>query len=102
MASLAVLFGLTFLVILFTSIISKGYTSFLQSSFRLEVFLDPAVIDPSGAREENALLMADYDALAAEALIEGLKHRSRSLASMSARHGRCCRRMPTPRSATMC
>ena len=38
---LAVMFGLTFLVILFTNIISKGYTSFLQSAFRLEVFLDP-------------------------------------------------------------
>jgi len=69
----AVLFGLTFLVILFSSIISKGYTSFLQSAFRLEVFLDPAIIDPSGKREENTLLMADYSALATDALIKALK-----------------------------
>ena len=58
-------------MILFANIIAKGYTSFLQSSFRLEVYLDPAVIDPSGAREENALLMADYNALAAESADEG-------------------------------
>ena len=69
----AVIFGLTFLVILFSSIISKGYTSFLQSAFRLEVFLDPAIIDPSGKREENTLLMADYSALATDALIKALK-----------------------------
>jgi phosphate transport system permease protein len=70
---LAVLFGLTFLVILFTNIIARGYTSFLQSSFRLDVALDPATIDPSGTREENALLMADYGALATEALVKALK-----------------------------
>src|SRR5262249_24151001 len=69
----AILFGLTFLVILFTSIISKGYTSFLQSAFRLDVTLDASQIDPSGKREENALVMADYGALATEALIKALK-----------------------------
>ena len=37
----AILFGLAFLAILFTSIISKGYTAFLQSSFKLNVALDP-------------------------------------------------------------
>ena len=50
----AVIFGLTFLVILFASIISKGYTS-------------------SGTREENTLLMADYSALATDALVKALK-----------------------------
>jgi phosphate transport system permease protein len=37
------------------------------------VFLDPAVIDPSGKREENTLLMADYSALATDALVKALK-----------------------------
>jgi phosphate transport system permease protein len=69
----AVLFGLTFLAILFTSIISKGYSSFLQSAFRLDVVLDPAGIDPSGTREEGSLLMADYGALSTTALVKLLK-----------------------------
>ncbi len=44
--SLAILFGLAFLAILFGTIISKGYTAFVQSSFKLNVNLDRAVIDP--------------------------------------------------------
>jgi phosphate transport system permease protein len=84
---LAVLFGLTFLVILFTNIIARGYTSFLQSSFRLAVHLDPAVIDPSGAREENALLMADYGSLAADALMKALKLDPKSRADERAATG---------------
>jgi phosphate transport system permease protein len=69
----AILFGLSFLFILFASIVSKGYTSFQQSAFKLEVHLDPEVIDPAGKREENALLMADYGEVAAAALIKALK-----------------------------
>ena len=70
---IAILFGLSFLVLLFASIISKGYTSFQQSAFKLDVHLDPQVIDPSGKREENALLMADYGELASSALVKALK-----------------------------
>ena len=98
---LAVLFGLTFLVILFTNIIARGYTSFLQSSFRLDVALDPAAIDPSGTREENALLMADYGALATRALWSRPSRSIPTLAPTSAPLRGCCRRTPIPRSATM-
>jgi phosphate transport system permease protein len=69
----AILFGLAFLVILFTNIVSKGYTSFQQSAFRLDVYLDPEVIDPSGKYDENARQMVDYGELAAAALIKTLK-----------------------------
>jgi hypothetical protein len=48
----AIVFGLSFLAILFTSIISRGYTAFQQSAFTLNVELDPAVISPSGKNEE--------------------------------------------------
>jgi phosphate transport system permease protein len=64
----AILFGLAFLAILFGSIISKGYTAFVQSSFKLNVNLDRAVIDPSGTHERNALMTADYTLLAKRAL----------------------------------
>ena len=68
----AILFGLAFLAILFTSIISKGYTAFVQSSFKLNVTLDRAVIDPSGTHDQNALQTADYTLLARRALATAL------------------------------
>ena len=46
----AILFGLAFLAILFTNIISKGYTAFVQSSFKLNVALDRAVIRKAFSR----------------------------------------------------
>ena len=68
----AIVFGLSFLAVLFMSIISRGYTAFQQSAFTLNVELDPAVISPSGKNEENELLQADYTALANKALLSAL------------------------------
>jgi len=65
---LAILFGLAFLAVLFGSIVSKGYTAFVQSSFLLKVNLDRSVIDPSGQRDQNAIMAADYTKLARKAL----------------------------------
>ena len=64
----AILFGLAFLAVLFGSIVSTGYTAFVQSSLHLNVFLDRSVIDPAGQREHNALMTADYTLLAKKAL----------------------------------
>jgi len=64
----AILFGLTFLAVLFASIVSTGYTAFVQSSFELNVLLDRAVIDPDGKRDQTALMTADYTLLAKKAL----------------------------------
>jgi len=64
----AILFGLTFLAVLFASIVSTGYTAFVQSSFELNVPLDRAVIDPDGKRDQTALMTADYTLLAKKAL----------------------------------
>ena len=41
MASPPILFGLTFLAVLFGSIVSTGYTAFVQSSFELNVLSRP-------------------------------------------------------------
>lgn len=65
---LAILFGLAFLSLLFGSIVSKGYTAFVQSSFLLNVNLDRSVIDPDGQRDRNAIMTADYTKLARKAL----------------------------------
>ena len=64
----AILFGLAFLALLFTSIVSTGYTAFVQSSLQLNVFLDRSVIDPDGKRDHTALMSADYTLLAKKAL----------------------------------
>src|SRR5690349_15653019 len=64
----AVVFGLTALVLLFTDIISKGATAFLQTQIRLPIHFDPSVIAPDGNRGEEALSQADYGALVKEAI----------------------------------
>ena len=69
---IAISIGLAFLAVLFSSIFAKGYTAFLQTSIKANVFLDPAVIDPSGKRAENDLMIADYGALAQDAIAKAL------------------------------
>ena len=77
----AVGFGLTALVVLFTDIIVKGHSAFLQTHVRLDVHFDPAVISPDGSRDEETLSAADYGALVKEAIrarfpaVEGRKER---------------------------
>ncbi len=66
---LALLFGLGFLVFLFSSIISRGWTAFLQTSAYLPVYFDAQEINPSGNLDDrDELLRADYSKLAREAL----------------------------------
>ncbi len=65
---LAILFGLAFLAILFGSIVTKGYTAFVQTSLKLNVNLDRSIIDPSGQRNQADIMSADYTKLARKAL----------------------------------
>ncbi len=64
--------SLAFLVTVFASIVSRGYTAFVQSVVRLEVFLDPAVIDPSGTKNAKDIWNANYIKLANAALYKTL------------------------------
>jgi len=57
---LSVLTGVSFLLLLFTTIIGNGYGAFRQSFVRLEIQFDPAVIDPEGTRSPDVLASADY------------------------------------------
>lgn len=59
----AVALGIAFVVFLFYTIISQGYTSFRQSYVQLQVYYDPAVIDSEGTRQTATLAQADYAAL---------------------------------------
>ncbi|MEM7083371.1 MAG: phosphate ABC transporter permease PstA [Pseudomonadota bacterium] len=56
----AVMVGLAFLVFFFSSIFSRGYTSFVQTNLLLTVSLDEKIIDPKGERDANTLRRANY------------------------------------------
>ncbi|HVY83441.1 MAG TPA: phosphate ABC transporter permease PstA [Steroidobacteraceae bacterium] len=67
---LAVLFGIAFVVFLFATIVMQGASVFRQSYVKLDVFYDPAIIDPAGTRKPNDIRDADYQALVRAALKE--------------------------------
>ena len=57
---IAIFLGMSFLVLLFTSIIANGYQAFTQTYIELPIYFDPDVIDPDGDRDPQALFSADY------------------------------------------
>lgn len=59
----AIVAALTFLVYLFFVIFSNGMGAFRQSELKLDIYYDPAVIDPAGTRNPDELRAADYQAL---------------------------------------
>ena len=66
----AVLIGILFVFFLFGNILSKGYTAFRQAELQLDIFYDPAVIDPDGTRAAEVLATANYNTLVRNALRE--------------------------------
>jgi len=68
----AIAIGLGFLLILFTSIISNGWTAFFQTSIKLPITFEAQEIDPDGNRSPNALAQANYQKLAYTALYKTL------------------------------
>ncbi len=66
----ALLIGGVFLLVLFYSIVSKGYTAFTQHYIGLEVVLDGEVIDPEGTRDPEVLASANYNLLIRDSLKE--------------------------------
>jgi len=67
---LAVVTSFVFVGLLFISIIATGYQAIWQTRIRLEVNLDPEIIDPEGKRDPAALSAADYGGLVKGALFE--------------------------------
>jgi phosphate transport system permease protein len=59
----AVALGLLFVAILFTDIVSKGYSAFQQTYIQVPVTFDPAILDPDGTRDPQTLANADYQAV---------------------------------------
>ena len=60
--------ALGMLAILLASIVSQGYTAFAQHDLALEIYFDPAEIDPQGTRDPAVLSGANYAALARQSL----------------------------------
>ena len=65
---LAVLIAVGMLGVLLATIIGRGYSAFYRTDIRLEVTLDPAVIDPAGTRDPDAIMQADYTKLLRDGL----------------------------------
>jgi phosphate transport system permease protein len=65
---LAVFFGIVFVVFLFGSIFTKGISTFRQAYLKLDVFYDPAIIDPAGTRKPEDIANADYQGIVRAAL----------------------------------
>ena len=68
----AIMLGLGFLVMLFTSIISNGWTAFLQSTLTLPVELKQEDISPDGNTDPEVLRQGNYTKLARNALYKQL------------------------------
>lgn len=69
----AILFALAFLVFLFTSIFTQGWSAFLQTSVKLPVEFSREVINPSGNPEaEDEIFQANFVKLAREGLYKKL------------------------------
>jgi len=64
----AVVAGMAFLVYLFFVIFSNGLGAFRQTELRLDIYYDPAIVDPLGTRKSDDLQAADYQALIRAAL----------------------------------
>ncbi|MEJ6783406.1 phosphate ABC transporter permease PstA [Aminobacter sp. Piv2-1] len=71
---LAIAVGLAFLAIMLTSIVTKGYTAFWQTTVTLPISFDAKIIDPDNKRatDPDVLITANYPKLAENALIEKL------------------------------
>ena len=60
--------ALLFLALLLGSIVRQGHGAFRQTYIQLEVNFDPALLDPAGTRNPEALAQADYSTLIRRAL----------------------------------
>jgi len=67
---LAIGFALLSLTVLFASIAIRGTGAFFRSVVDLEIYFDPALIDPSGERTPESLGAGDYSALVKRRLSE--------------------------------
>tara|TARA_B100000674_G_C37852860_1_gene920872 strand:+ start:67 stop:1353 length:1287 start_codon:yes stop_codon:yes gene_type:complete len=56
----AILIGLSFVLILFIDIFNKGHSAFLQTHIKVEVFFNPAILDPKNQRNAEEIGKSDF------------------------------------------
>jgi phosphate transport system permease protein len=66
----AVVLGIVFVFFLFATIFFQGASTFRQAYVQLDVFYDPAILDPAGTRKPEDIDNADYQALIRASLKE--------------------------------
>ncbi len=66
----AVVMGLLFVLFLFVSIGSSGYTAFMQTKVQLDIRFSEKIVDPQGDRDPEILSSANYAGLVKAALRE--------------------------------
>ncbi|MEO6078593.1 MAG: phosphate ABC transporter permease PstA [Steroidobacteraceae bacterium] len=79
----SVLIGMAFVLFLFGTLFSQGYSAFRQARITLDIFYDPAIIDPEGTRTAETLATANYIALVRASLraqFPGVEGRERTRA----------------------
>ncbi|HSH42526.1 MAG TPA: phosphate ABC transporter permease PstA [Arenicellales bacterium] len=74
----SVVAGLLFLLLLFGSIISNGYTAFVQTHMKLTVELPRDEIDPEGSGDPDTIRSANYGKLVKLSMIEAFPDLDRS------------------------
>ena len=62
--------ALGFLATLLVTIVGNGFSAFRQAEIRLDVFIDPAVVDPERTGDPKVLAAANYATLIRNALVE--------------------------------
>ncbi len=84
---IAIVLGMSFLLLLFGSIVTNGHKAFTQTYIELPIYFNPEVIDPGGEHDPQTLFSADYWKLVKTAMyqkfpqVSGRKER-RELARM--------------------
>jgi phosphate transport system permease protein len=63
-----IVIGLSFLLVLFADIAGKGYTAFVQTQVKLDIYFDPTVLDADNSADPDVLSKADYNGLIKNAL----------------------------------
>jgi phosphate transport system permease protein len=76
----AIGFAVFFVILLFTSIISQGWSAFVQTSYTMNIKLDRELISPDGKTDEDTLRLGDYTIVARNALATALGLENPSLA----------------------
>lgn len=69
----AIILGVLFLVMLFLSIVTKGYSAFQQTKIHLDLYLNAELIDPSGNRDISTIQMPiRYNKVLAQAIAKAV------------------------------